>query len=113
MEALEEVGRATGNNFGDAGKPLLVSVRSGARASMPGMMDTVLNLELNDETAAALARRSGDERFALDSYRRFIHCMPTSCWASTITSSRTSSRAQGCQRPRARHRSERRTIGAR
>jgi pyruvate,orthophosphate dikinase len=71
--ALAEVGRATGNAFGDPAKPLLVSVRSGARASMPGMMDTVLNLGLNDGTVEALAKRSGDERFALDSYRRFIH----------------------------------------
>ncbi len=53
-------------------KPLLVSVRSGARVSMPGMMDTVLNLGLNDETVEGLARRSGDRRFAYDSYRRFI-----------------------------------------
>jgi pyruvate,orthophosphate dikinase len=70
--ALAEVGRAVGATFGDAKNPLLVSVRSGARASMPGMMDTVLNLGLNDETAAGLAARSGDERFAYDSYRRFI-----------------------------------------
>lgn len=58
--------------FGDAKNPLLVSVRSGARVSMPGMMDTVLNLGLNDETVAGLAAKSGDERFAWDSYRRFI-----------------------------------------
>ena len=58
--------------FGDAGNPLLVSVRSGARVSMPGMMDTVLNLGLNDETVVGLAKQSGDERFAWDSYRRFI-----------------------------------------
>jgi pyruvate,orthophosphate dikinase len=70
--ALAEVERVVGARFGDTTNPLLVSVRSGARASMPGMMDTVLNLGLNDETAAALARRSGDERFAYDSYRRFI-----------------------------------------
>jgi len=61
-----------GREFGDAGSPLLVSVRSGARASMPGMMDTVLNLGLNDVTLAGLARLTKDERFALDSYRRFI-----------------------------------------
>ena len=61
-----------GAKFGDAQNPLLVSVRSGARASMPGMMDTVLNLGLNDETVVGLAKRSGDERFAYDSYRRFI-----------------------------------------
>ena len=66
MEAL------LGNKFGDKTNPLLVSVRSGARASMPGMMDTVLNLGLNDETVEGLAIRSGDARFAYDSYRRFI-----------------------------------------
>ncbi len=70
--ALDKVGEAVGMRFGDARKPLLVSVRSGARASMPGMMDTVLNLGLNDETAPGLAALSGDERFAYDSYRRFI-----------------------------------------
>src|SRR3546814_3003247 len=58
--------------FGDPKNPLLVSVRSGARASMPGMMDTVLNLGLNDTTVEGLARRAGDARFAYDSYRRFI-----------------------------------------
>ena len=62
----------TGKKFGDSSNPLLVSVRSGARASMPGMMDTVLNLGLNDETVEGLAKLSGDRRFALDSYRRFI-----------------------------------------
>lgn len=70
--ALEQVGKLTGRRFGDPEKLLLVSVRSGARASMPGMMDTVLNLGLNDVTVEALARDSGDERFAYDSYRRFI-----------------------------------------
>jgi pyruvate, orthophosphate dikinase len=70
--ALAEVGRITKKKFGDAENPLLVSVRSGARASMPGMMDTVLNLGLNDETVEALAQKSGDARFAQDSYRRFI-----------------------------------------
>jgi pyruvate,orthophosphate dikinase len=62
----------TGKTFGDPANPLLVSVRSGARVSMPGMMDTVLNLGLNDATVEGLAARSGDERFAWDSYRRFI-----------------------------------------
>ncbi|MFC3727337.1 pyruvate, phosphate dikinase [Neoaquamicrobium sediminum] len=71
-EALEGIGAIVGRRFGDPDKLLLVSVRSGARASMPGMMDTVLNLGLNDETVTALARDSGDERFAYDSYRRFI-----------------------------------------
>ncbi len=71
--ALVEIGRIAGNKrFGDPDNPLLVSVRSGARASMPGMMDTVLNLGLNDQTVEALARISGDRRFAYDSYRRFI-----------------------------------------
>ncbi|MFZ0239412.1 MAG: pyruvate, phosphate dikinase, partial [Xanthobacteraceae bacterium] len=70
--ALTQVGRVTGKTFGDRENPLLVSVRSGARASMPGMMDTVLNLGLNDVTVKALAAKSGDRRFALDSYRRFI-----------------------------------------
>ena len=71
-QALAYVGKITGKGFGDAKNPLLVSVRSGARASMPGMMDTVLNLGLNDETVEALAAMSGDRRFAYDSYRRFI-----------------------------------------
>jgi pyruvate, orthophosphate dikinase len=70
--ALDHVAKLTGKKFGDAANPLLVSVRSGARASMPGMMDTVLNLGLNDETVKALSRQSGDRRFAYDSYRRFI-----------------------------------------
>ncbi len=70
--ALAEVGRGVGAGFGDADNPLLVSVRSGAPASMPGMMDTVLNLGLNDRTVAGLAARSGNPRFAYDSYRRFI-----------------------------------------
>ena len=71
-EALVGVGEIAGRRFGDAERPLLLSVRSGARASMPGMMDTVLNLGLNDATVEAVARDSGDERFAYDSYRRFI-----------------------------------------
>jgi pyruvate,orthophosphate dikinase len=70
--ALARVGRIVGKTFGDPQNPLLVSVRSGARASMPGMMDTVLNLGLNDETAEALASNARDKRFAYDSYRRFI-----------------------------------------
>jgi pyruvate,orthophosphate dikinase len=69
---LAKVEESVGRTFGDPKKPLLVSVRSGARASMPGMMDTILNLGLNDETVQGLASSSGDERFALDSYRRFI-----------------------------------------
>ena len=70
--ALAEVGAAVGASFGDPKAPLLVSVRSGARASMPGMMDTILNLGLNDATVEGLAAKSGNARFAYDSYRRFI-----------------------------------------
>ena len=70
--ALGAVETQVGRKFGDAENPLLVSVRSGARVSMPGMMDTVLNLGLNDKTAAGLAKRTGNPRFAYDSYRRFI-----------------------------------------
>src|SRR5688500_3090309 len=70
--ALKRVEEVVGARFGDARTPLLVSVRSGARVSMPGMMDTVLNLGLNDRTVEGLARQAEDERFAYDSYRRFI-----------------------------------------
>ncbi len=72
QDALGKIEKALDLKFGDAKKPLLVSVRSGARASMPGMMDTVLNLGLNDKTVEALAEQSGNARFAYDSYRRFI-----------------------------------------
>lgn len=71
-DAVKFIESSVGMKFGDAGNPLLVSVRSGARASMPGMMDTVLNLGLNSQTVEGLAKKSGDERFAWDSYRRFI-----------------------------------------
>lgn len=71
-EALTQIETIVGARFGDPENPLLVSVRSGARASMPGMMDTVLNLGLNDTTVEGLAKGSGDARFAYDSYRRFI-----------------------------------------
>ena len=72
MAALAKTEEATGKGFGDINNPLLVSVRSGARVSMPGMMDTVLNLGLNDETVKGIAKLTGNERFAYDSYRRFI-----------------------------------------
>ncbi|MCX6092040.1 MAG: PEP-utilizing enzyme, partial [Candidatus Bipolaricaulota bacterium] len=71
-EHLKRLEKAAGKRFGDAKNPLLVSVRSGAAASMPGMMDTILNLGLNDETARGLAAASGNERFAYDSYRRLL-----------------------------------------
>ncbi|HBN28335.1 MAG TPA: pyruvate, phosphate dikinase, partial [Clostridiaceae bacterium] len=69
LRKLEEI---TGKKFGDENDPLLVSVRSGARASMPGMMDTILNLGLNDKTVISMAKLTNNERFAYDSYRRFI-----------------------------------------
>ena len=69
---LKTLEKAVGQAFGDPKSPLLVSVRSGARASMPGMMDTILNLGLNDKTAGALAAKTGNERFVYDSYRRFV-----------------------------------------
>ena len=71
-DAIENIENIMGSKFGDKENPLLVSVRSGARVSMPGMMDTVLNLGLNDEVVVGLAEKSGNERFAWDSYRRFI-----------------------------------------
>ena len=71
-DGIAHIEAVTGKRFGDAADPQLVSVRSGARVSMPGMMDTVLNLGLNDETVEGLAKASGDDRFAWDSYRRFI-----------------------------------------
>lgn len=72
MTALDAIGDTVGARLGDEAKPLLVSVRSGSRASMPGMMDTILNLGLNDKTVEGLAELTGDARFAFDSYRRFI-----------------------------------------
>ena len=71
-KAIAHVEELTGNKFDDSSNPLLVSVRSGARASMPGMMDTVLNLGMNDATVATMAEKSGNPRFAWDSYRRFV-----------------------------------------
>src|SRR5512132_8137 len=72
LEAVKEVERRTGKGFGDPANPLLVSVRSGAKFSMPGMMDTVLNLGLNEQTLQGLVKLTGNERFGYDSYRRFI-----------------------------------------
>ena len=71
-ESIENIEKIMGAQFGDKENPLLVSVRSGARVSMPGMMDTVLNLGLNDEVVVGLAKKTNNERFAWDSYRRFI-----------------------------------------
>ena len=72
MEYIEKMEKIAGKKFGDKDNPLLVSVRSGARASMPGMMDTILNLGLNDEVVEAMAKKSGNPRWAYDCYRRFI-----------------------------------------
>ena len=71
-EGVAFVEQEMGKKFGDSSDPLLLSVRSGSRASMPGMMDTILNLGLNDEAVAGLARKANNERFAWDSYRRFV-----------------------------------------
>ena len=72
MEYIGKLEDITGKKFGDMSNPLLVSVRSGARASMPGMMDTILNLGLNDQVVEAFAKKTNNPRFAYDSYRRFI-----------------------------------------
>ena len=72
MDALSALEQKAGKTFGNPQNPLLVSVRSGAAVSMPGMMDTVLNLGLNDETTEGMAKATGNPRFAYDSYRRFI-----------------------------------------
>ena len=72
MVAISEMEKITGKKFGDKKNPLLVSVRSGARASMPGMMDTILNLGLNEEVVEVLAKKSNNPRWAWDCYRRFI-----------------------------------------
>ena len=72
MEYIDKLEAQTGKKFGDKENPLLVSVRSGARASMPGMMDTILNLGLNEEVVETLATKSGNPRWAYDCYRRFI-----------------------------------------
>src|SRR5690606_24529213 len=72
LASIKQVEEQTGKGFGDPKNPLLVSVRSGARVSMPGMMDTVLNLGLNPETLQGMAALAGDDRFAYDSYRRLI-----------------------------------------
>ena len=78
---------AMGKAVGDTTDPLLVSVRSGAKFSMPGMMDTVLNLGLNDKSVEGLAKQTGDERFAFDSYRRFVAMYRASCWSCPARSS--------------------------
>src|ERR1041385_2489157 len=72
LNYVKEIEQATGKHFGDAHNPLLVSVRSGAALSMPGMMDTILNLGLNSETLQGLIQQTGNERFGYDAYRRFI-----------------------------------------
>jgi pyruvate,orthophosphate dikinase len=77
LAALKIVEEKAGKKFGDPANPLLVSCRSGAKFSMPGMMDTVLNIGLNDEVAKGLVVQSGDERFVNDSYRRLVHMLGT------------------------------------
>ena len=75
MEGVKKMEEINGKKFGDLENPLLVSVRSGARASMPGMMDTILNLGLNDVAVEGFAKKTGNPRFAYDSYRRFIQML--------------------------------------
>ena len=77
---LAKLEKSMGARFGDPDNPLLLSVRSGARVSMPGMMDTVLNLGLNDATVQGLIEKSGNPRFAYDCYRRFLQIHIMSCW---------------------------------
>ena len=80
-KSISHIEGLMGLRFGDAENPLLVSVRSGARASMPGMMDTILNLGLNDKVVVGLAKKTGNERFAYDSYRRFVQMYGDVCSA--------------------------------
>ena len=109
--ALAEMARLTGKVFGDPANPLLVSVRSGARASMPGMMDTVLNLGLNDVTVEAVAKASGDARFAWDSYRRFITMYSNVVLDVDHGALRGGARGlQGAQGPSSRYRPRRRGL---
>ncbi|MBQ7450413.1 pyruvate, phosphate dikinase, partial [bacterium] len=79
-EALKDVENQTGKKFGDTTNPLLVSVRSGARVSMPGMMETILNLGLNDETVEAMVKLTNNPRFCYDSYRRFLTMFGSVAW---------------------------------
>ena len=81
--ALKKVEKRMGAKFGDVKDPLLLSVRSGARASMPGMMDTILNLGLNDETVQGLIEKTNNPRFAYDSYRRFVQLRGRCTWFKT------------------------------
>ena len=91
-EALARLQETAGKTLGDDEDPLLVSVRSGARESMPGMLDTVLNLGLNDTSVEGLARATENERFAWDSYRRFVQMLAPSRTGSPARSSKTRSR---------------------
>ena len=90
MESLNRIAQSMGLRFGDSEKPLLVSVRSGSRASMPGMMDTVLNVGLTTKTVKGLARKTNNEWFAQDSYRRFIAMLAVSSWEFRDISSKRS-----------------------
>ena len=83
-DAIAKVEADMGSKFGDPKNPLLFAVRSGARVSMPGMMDTVLNLGLNDTTIKGLIENSNDERFAYDSYRRFSRCTAMLSWVADL-----------------------------
>ena len=108
IEALHRIEAATGKKFGDANNPLLISCRSGAKFSMPGMMDTVLNIGLNDETAKGMVALTGDERFVFDAYRRLVQMfgsvvmgLPDEIFEQVITAAR---RRAGVETDAATHR---------
>src|SRR5918992_1742433 len=107
-EALERLQEHSTKRLGDGEDPLLVSVRSGAPESMPGMLDTVLNLGLNDESVEGLARATGNERFAWDSYRRFVQMYGNVVRGVPGSASRRRSGASSERARRARHRARRR-----
>ena len=107
LENVKKLEKAVGNKLGDVKKPLLVSVRSGAKFSMPGMMDTILNLGLNDQTVESLKARTGNGRFAFDSYRRFIQMfgavvleIPEGRLRARVRGGQARARRQGRHRPR-------------
>ena len=91
MEYIEKMEQITGKKFGDQENPLLVSVRSGARASMPGMMDTILNLGLNEDVVEVMAKKSGNPRWLMTATEDLSRCIPTSLWKSARSTSSSSS----------------------
>jgi hypothetical protein len=114
-EQLKKLEKAAGATLGSTENPLLVSVRSGAKFSMPGMMDTILNLGLNDDAVEGLKRRTGNGRFAFDSYRASSRCSAASCWRfrrrvrARVRGRKSGARRQARYRPR---RAGARTVAA-